>query len=39
MNTNSSNLDQVGAIFGGFKFTTGQNKLPLEININVIYFY
>ena len=28
--------DQVGAIWGGFKITHGENKLPLEIRVKTI---
>ena len=40
MTTNGGWQDQVGGIYGGFKFTTARNILPLEIrteSINLTY--
>ena len=33
MTTNGGWQDQVGGIYGGFKFTTAKNQLPLEITV------
>lgn len=37
MTTNGGWQDQVGGIYGGFKFTTCRNVLPLEISTKSIY--
>ncbi len=33
MTTNGGWQDQIGGIYGGFKFTRAKNQLPLEINV------
>ncbi len=33
MTTNGGWQDQVGGIYGGFKFTTAKNQLPLEMSV------